>query len=453
MARYVVTRPRRQITSRQPEPNAVCKYARAGIQFCFAARHAPRTATPQRLAIRRFRGQLADQFKSFFSVVMADVQFEQLPSESLRRRLCRNRRFERAARGCRVAEQILAGCITDGGHFANLGEMPRLRIDLTELRRRFKRPAGQVESTLLLEVTPHCAQELRIERIDLKRLTAKCDLLVARFRQMVERGKHAIKRLEHGGRAVRGKLQGAGVKLNSLHDVSQGHASVGHRQKRRCERTVVLDLHSRQMNVSLCSLLLDLFVMFALGPLQLDGASSIDMPAASIAVWSSSRMRPVNSMPERRGWSRSRADLLGGDLIAGRRRLDHYEISAIVIGLSINQCAESICRFGGQRLARIEPKNPIAGGVLKTSISRGGEVVAPRKVEQATGALQRDFARAVGRAGVDDDDLVGDIAARYRARRRQARRHCARSLPHSGGGGGLVTELWTCALPGMVVWQ
>jgi len=65
-------------------------------------------------------------------------------------------------------------------------------------------------------------------------------------------------------------------------------------------------------------------------------------------------------------------------------------------------------QFRAEFLVGVEHQNPVAGDVFKRGVARGAEIVAPDKMMHFRAVRLRDFHRAVGRAGVHDNDLTGD---------------------------------------------
>ena len=63
----------------------------------------------------------------------------------------------------------------------------------------------------------------------------------------------------------------------------------------------------------------------------------------------------------------------------------------------------------------VEPGDIVAGCLGKGKISGGGKVVAPREIEYFIGKGTGGYLSAVGRAGIDDDDLVKDIFYAFQA--------------------------------------
>ena len=61
----------------------------------------------------------------------------------------------------------------------------------------------------------------------------------------------------------------------------------------------------------------------------------------------------------------------------------------------------------------IEPKRIIAGGPRQCRIAGRGEVVDPDKIKHTCPERPGDLDRAVGAAGIDDDDLIEQPAHRF----------------------------------------
>src|SRR5206468_862436 len=59
---------------------------------------------------------------------------------------------------------------------------------------------------------------------------------------------------------------------------------------------------------------------------------------------------------------------------------------------------------------RVNVEDPIAGGPAQRLIARSGKIVAPWKFGQPRAEGKGDVFGGVGRAGVDDNDLVDGIA-------------------------------------------
>ena len=70
---------------------------------------------------------------------------------------------------------------------------------------------------------------------------------------------------------------------------------------------------------------------------------------------------------------------------------------------------------GAQALVGVDAEDPTTGGVLKSDVAGGGEVVVPGVVQDLGPVVARDGGRVVDRAGVHDDQFVGDPLQRGKA--------------------------------------
>ena len=66
--------------------------------------------------------------------------------------------------------------------------------------------------------------------------------------------------------------------------------------------------------------------------------------------------------------------------------------------------------LGDEDLVGVEVHNPVAGRSLEGHVAGGREVTVPRVVQDPRAELLGDLDGAIGRAGVDDDDLVDRLA-------------------------------------------
>jgi len=66
-------------------------------------------------------------------------------------------------------------------------------------------------------------------------------------------------------------------------------------------------------------------------------------------------------------------------------------------------------------IVSVEPEGVIARGAGQRRVAGGGEVINPDEVEHARPERACDLDRAVGRAGVDDHDLIEEAARRFQA--------------------------------------
>ena len=69
----------------------------------------------------------------------------------------------------------------------------------------------------------------------------------------------------------------------------------------------------------------------------------------------------------------------------------------------------------GQRLVGVQPEDPLAAAVLERLVAGPGEVVVPVPLDDDRAGGSGDLDRVVDRAGVVDDDLVGDRPERFQA--------------------------------------
>ena len=69
----------------------------------------------------------------------------------------------------------------------------------------------------------------------------------------------------------------------------------------------------------------------------------------------------------------------------------------------------------GQRLVGVQPEDPLAAAVPERLVAGPGEVVVPVPVDDDRAGGPGDLDRVVDRAGVVDDDLVGDRRERFQA--------------------------------------
>ena len=72
--------------------------------------------------------------------------------------------------------------------------------------------------------------------------------------------------------------------------------------------------------------------------------------------------------------------------------------------------AQALGVLGHEHLVGVEVHDPVAGGGVEGCVAGRGEVAVPRVVQDARAVALGDLDGAVGRAGVDDDDLVDRVA-------------------------------------------
>ena len=65
---------------------------------------------------------------------------------------------------------------------------------------------------------------------------------------------------------------------------------------------------------------------------------------------------------------------------------------------------------GDQLLVGVEDQHPVAGGGVEGGVSRGGEVVVPRRLNHLCARFARDVDRSVGAARVHDDHLIDNAS-------------------------------------------
>jgi hypothetical protein len=89
---------------------------------------------------------------------------------------------------------------------------------------------------------------------------------------------------------------------------------------------------------------------------------------------------------------------------------------------------------GGKAFIRVQDQNPLAPGMGERLIARGGKVIPPRKLEDASPSFLCDFPRSVLASRVDDDDFVDDASGGGEAigkhRLFVARDHAKREFEH-----------------------
>ncbi len=99
-------------------------------------------------------------------------------------------------------------------------------------------------------------------------------------------------------------------------------------------------------------------------------------------------------------------------------------VAAGVVGLDevealAPRAAEQVAQAAGVRrlhvLVGVEVDDPVAGRGVDRDVARVGERAVPREVHDLRAERLGDLDGAVGRAGVDDDDLVDDAAQRLEA--------------------------------------
>ncbi len=94
--------------------------------------------------------------------------------------------------------------------------------------------------------------------------------------------------------------------------------------------------------------------------------------------------------------------------------------SALDIGTGDGSFLSVLRAAGVDDVVGVEPADPVTRRELERGLARGGEVVAPGDPRDPVGVTTRDPKRAVGRAGIDDDDLVdGPCDAREEAWQRR----------------------------------
>jgi hypothetical protein len=112
------------------------------------------------------------------------------------------------------------------------------------------------------------------------------------------------------------------------------------------------------------------------------------------------------------GAGRPRQDL-GGRRVAPRGVVEP-EQAEIDIG-ALHGLADGRTAPCGQPLIGVEHQDPVPGGALDGEVSRGGEVVVPRPLEDPGPPGGRQLAGGVGGAGVDQHHLVHDPLHRVEA--------------------------------------
>jgi hypothetical protein len=79
------------------------------------------------------------------------------------------------------------------------------------------------------------------------------------------------------------------------------------------------------------------------------------------------------------------------------------------------QRAQALDILGDEHLVGIQVHDPVAGGRVERCVAGGREVAVPRVMQHARAVLFGDLHGAVGRAGVDDGDLVDSCASGLQA--------------------------------------
>ena len=81
----------------------------------------------------------------------------------------------------------------------------------------------------------------------------------------------------------------------------------------------------------------------------------------------------------------------------------------------MKQLAQRRMLLRRQLLVRIQHQHPIPRDVLQRRVTRRAEIIAPGKRMHLRPVLPGDLHRAIGRAGVHDDDLIREPAHRDKA--------------------------------------
>jgi hypothetical protein len=93
-----------------------------------------------------------------------------------------------------------------------------------------------------------------------------------------------------------------------------------------------------------------------------------------------------------------------------------YHVAGVFTGAQAVQVRFELLSFGCiDHIVGIEPESVVAGGAGERRIACRREVVDPGEIEDAGTKRTGDLDRAVGAAGVDDDDLVEEAFRRAQA--------------------------------------
>ena len=68
-----------------------------------------------------------------------------------------------------------------------------------------------------------------------------------------------------------------------------------------------------------------------------------------------------------------------------------------------------------ESLVGVDVEDPLAASGVERDVARLGEVAAPAVVDHASAVPFRDLDRVIDRAGIDNDDLIDDVADRGQA--------------------------------------
>src|SRR5262249_57651666 len=71
--------------------------------------------------------------------------------------------------------------------------------------------------------------------------------------------------------------------------------------------------------------------------------------------------------------------------------------------------------WGGQRVVGVDVENETSARSSESFVAGSGKVVAPSVIEEAGAELASNVRASVGRACIDDDDLVNDVPDRGEA--------------------------------------
>ena len=120
-------------------------------------------------------------------------------------------------------------------------------------------------------------------------------------------------------------------------------------------------------------------------------------------------MRPSKRRPGRLRKTRSAlwVTAVPSSSVAGVVRLQQVE--GLAPGLA-GQRAQALAVALDEDLVGVEEHEPVAGRGVEGDVAGVAEGAGPLEVDELRAELQRDLARAVGRAGVDDDELVDGVA-------------------------------------------
>ena len=95
---------------------------------------------------------------------------------------------------------------------------------------------------------------------------------------------------------------------------------------------------------------------------------------------------------------------------------DHADDGLLALFHLRQHRAHPLDRLRAEILIGVEEEDPVALRLFQRAVLRSGEVVLPRMVEYARASGFRHLDRAVGRASIDDDHLVGELLHRSEPR-------------------------------------